>query len=104
MATGIITDPEKYQRLFTYVQYDTSLKNTFANAIRALDNNLPSNRTYLIMIIMNGSYAGTFEGMMSVTDTAIRFFVAYETIIYSGGYIKSSQTVFNLCQINVTNI
>lgn len=71
-------------------RYTASFKRvltTFSNA------NPTVNRTYPIMIVTSGSSGGTFAGVVNVTSTAMRFFLSYANLNYSGQFLRSNNTI-----------
>lgn len=75
------TDDARYTASFRRVL------TTFSNA------NPTVNRTYPIMVVTAGSSAGTFAGVVNVTSTAMRFFLSYANLNYSGQFLRGSNTI-----------
>ena len=83
------------------VEYSTDWKTTFANLCSKWISSNPGisvNSSYPVMWMTSGT-AATFTGIVNITATAMRFFVAYDNMVYSGTYSRSTSQVTTLSRI-----
>lgn len=69
-------------------------KVSMQRALTSFSSTAPTvNKTYPIMCVFSGASNGTFNGTLSVTSTAIRFFISNVADSYAGTFVRNNSSI-----------
>lgn len=64
----------------------------------------PQYHSYPVMFVFDGSFKGTFTGTINITTTALRFFIGYDNLCYSGTFSRTTNKITNLYKLTATSV